>query len=39
MAMSSSSAQFCTIERSRMFWYAPQTVIAGGTSTVDTMSE
>ncbi len=39
IARSSSSAMRVTIERSRMFWYAPQTVIAGGTNTTETISE
>ena len=39
IATSSSSHWRCIIPRSRMFWYAPQTVIAGGTTSTETISE
>ena len=37
--MSSSLHWRSTIERSRMFWYARQTVITGGTSRIENISE
>ena len=39
IATSSSSHWRCIIPRRRMFWYAPQTVIAGGTTSTETISE